>query len=188
MQTDALTDGADRAALAALIAHAAPPLAALAATSPEAYAPLRQALGLLPAAALPEEVALTLRTHMEDHCRHCGAELPRAAWHKRRIPWCDACRAAGVAQDAPLWSPEDWPDAPRRAWCVGQVEEAERLRAAGEDWGAWRALEAVYMAAEARGARILGVLRGFGMSSDGTGNMVAPSPQGAELGRENRQS
>jgi 3-oxoacyl-[acyl-carrier-protein] synthase-1 len=35
--------------------------------------------------------------------------------------------------------------------------------------------------AEARGARILGVLRGFGMSSDGTGNMVAPSPEGAEL-------
>lgn len=36
-------------------------------------------------------------------------------------------------------------------------------------------------AAEARGATILGVLRGFGMSSDGTGNMVAPSPEGAEL-------
>jgi 3-oxoacyl-[acyl-carrier-protein] synthase-1 len=36
-------------------------------------------------------------------------------------------------------------------------------------------------AAEARGAAILGVLRGFGMSSDGTGNMVAPSPAGAEL-------
>jgi 3-oxoacyl-[acyl-carrier-protein] synthase-1 len=36
-------------------------------------------------------------------------------------------------------------------------------------------------AAEARGARVLGVLRGYGMSSDGTGNMVAPSPEGAEL-------
>ena len=36
-------------------------------------------------------------------------------------------------------------------------------------------------AAEARGAAILGVLRGCGMSSDGTGNMVAPSPEGAEL-------
>ena len=36
-------------------------------------------------------------------------------------------------------------------------------------------------AAEARGASILGVLRGCGMSSDGTGNMVAPSPDGAEL-------
>jgi 3-oxoacyl-[acyl-carrier-protein] synthase-1 len=36
-------------------------------------------------------------------------------------------------------------------------------------------------AAEARGARVLGVLRGCGMSSDGTGNMVAPSPEGAEL-------
>jgi 3-oxoacyl-[acyl-carrier-protein] synthase-1 len=36
-------------------------------------------------------------------------------------------------------------------------------------------------AAEARGAAILGVLRGYGMSSDGTGNMVAPSPEGAEL-------
>jgi 3-oxoacyl-[acyl-carrier-protein] synthase I len=36
-------------------------------------------------------------------------------------------------------------------------------------------------AAEARGAAILGVLRGYGMSSDGTGNMVAPSPEGAAL-------
>jgi 3-oxoacyl-[acyl-carrier-protein] synthase-1 len=36
-------------------------------------------------------------------------------------------------------------------------------------------------AAEARGAPVLGVLRGCGMSSDGTGNMVAPSPDGAEL-------
>jgi 3-oxoacyl-[acyl-carrier-protein] synthase-1 len=36
-------------------------------------------------------------------------------------------------------------------------------------------------AAEARGAAIFGVLRGCGMSSDGTGNMVAPSPEGAEL-------
>jgi 3-oxoacyl-[acyl-carrier-protein] synthase-1 len=36
-------------------------------------------------------------------------------------------------------------------------------------------------AAEARGASILGVLRGFGMSSDGTGSMVSPSPDGAEL-------
>lgn len=36
-------------------------------------------------------------------------------------------------------------------------------------------------AAEARGAPVLGVLRGCGMSSDGTGSMVAPSPEGAEL-------
>ena len=36
-------------------------------------------------------------------------------------------------------------------------------------------------AAEARGATVLGVLRGYGMSSDGTGSMVAPSPEGAEL-------
>jgi 3-oxoacyl-[acyl-carrier-protein] synthase-1 len=35
--------------------------------------------------------------------------------------------------------------------------------------------------AEVRGAPILGVLLGYGMSSDGTGNMVAPSPEGAEL-------
>jgi 3-oxoacyl-[acyl-carrier-protein] synthase-1 len=35
--------------------------------------------------------------------------------------------------------------------------------------------------AEARGAAILGTLRGYGMSSDGTGNMVAPSSEGAEL-------
>ncbi|MEM9490583.1 MAG: beta-ketoacyl-[acyl-carrier-protein] synthase family protein, partial [Myxococcota bacterium] len=33
--------------------------------------------------------------------------------------------------------------------------------------------------AEARGAEILGVLRGFGMSSDGVGNMVAPDADGA---------
>ena len=35
--------------------------------------------------------------------------------------------------------------------------------------------------AEARGAAILGVLLGYGMSSDGTGSMVAPSPDGAEI-------
>jgi 3-oxoacyl-[acyl-carrier-protein] synthase-1 len=35
-------------------------------------------------------------------------------------------------------------------------------------------------AATARGARILGALRGFGLSSDGAGEMVAPSSEGAE--------
>jgi 3-oxoacyl-[acyl-carrier-protein] synthase-1 len=35
--------------------------------------------------------------------------------------------------------------------------------------------------AEARGAPVLGTLRGFGMSSDGSGNMVAPGSAGAEL-------
>jgi 3-oxoacyl-[acyl-carrier-protein] synthase-1 len=35
--------------------------------------------------------------------------------------------------------------------------------------------------AEARGATVLGALRGYGMSSDGTGNMVAPAAEGAEL-------
>jgi 3-oxoacyl-[acyl-carrier-protein] synthase-1 len=35
--------------------------------------------------------------------------------------------------------------------------------------------------AEARGADILGTLKGCGMSSDGTGNMVAPAVEGAEL-------
>ena len=35
--------------------------------------------------------------------------------------------------------------------------------------------------AAARGATVLGVLRGFGMSSDGTGEMVLPSEQGALL-------
>jgi 3-oxoacyl-[acyl-carrier-protein] synthase-1 len=34
--------------------------------------------------------------------------------------------------------------------------------------------------AEKRGATILGVLRGYGMTSDGVGEMVAPSPEGAE--------
>ncbi len=33
--------------------------------------------------------------------------------------------------------------------------------------------------AEARGAKIHGVIRGFGMSSDGTGSMVAPTSEGA---------
>jgi len=33
----------------------------------------------------------------------------------------------------------------------------------------------------ARGAEVLGVLAGYGMSSDGTGDMVAPSSEGAEL-------
>lgn len=36
-------------------------------------------------------------------------------------------------------------------------------------------------AAVARGAHILGALRGYGMSSDGAGEMVAPSSEGAEL-------
>jgi 3-oxoacyl-[acyl-carrier-protein] synthase-1 len=35
--------------------------------------------------------------------------------------------------------------------------------------------------ARARGATVLGTLRGYGMSSDGTGNMVAPSGEGAVL-------
>lgn len=35
--------------------------------------------------------------------------------------------------------------------------------------------------AEARGAEILGTLKGFGMSSDGSGNMVAPAAEGAGL-------
>jgi 3-oxoacyl-[acyl-carrier-protein] synthase-1 len=35
--------------------------------------------------------------------------------------------------------------------------------------------------AEARGATILGILRGYGMSSDGSGNMVVPAAEGAEL-------
>ncbi|MEM7201047.1 MAG: beta-ketoacyl-[acyl-carrier-protein] synthase family protein [Planctomycetota bacterium] len=35
--------------------------------------------------------------------------------------------------------------------------------------------------AAARGAAVLGVLRGYGMSSDGAGSMVAPSSAGAEL-------
>ncbi len=34
-------------------------------------------------------------------------------------------------------------------------------------------------AADARGATVLGVVRGWGMSSDGEGDMVAPSPDGA---------
>lgn len=34
--------------------------------------------------------------------------------------------------------------------------------------------------AEARGAKVLGVLRGYGMSSDGGGSMVAPATAGAE--------
>jgi 3-oxoacyl-[acyl-carrier-protein] synthase-1 len=33
--------------------------------------------------------------------------------------------------------------------------------------------------AEARGANVLGILKGFGMSSDGSGEMVAPSSEGA---------
>jgi 3-oxoacyl-[acyl-carrier-protein] synthase-1 len=36
-------------------------------------------------------------------------------------------------------------------------------------------------AATARGATVLGTLKGFGMSSDGSGNMVAPAAEGAEL-------
>ncbi len=79
MQADARTDCTDRmdhTALAALIADAAPQLAALAAAEAEAYAPLRQALAMLPRAELPEELALALRMHLEEHCRGCGAVLP----------------------------------------------------------------------------------------------------------------
>jgi 3-oxoacyl-[acyl-carrier-protein] synthase I len=39
-------------------------------------------------------------------------------------------------------------------------------------------------AAERRGATILGTIRGYGMSSDGCHDMVAPSPQGAILSME----
>lgn len=39
-------------------------------------------------------------------------------------------------------------------------------------------------AAEARGAMVLGVLRGWGMSSDGEGDMVAPSSDGARRAME----
>jgi 3-oxoacyl-[acyl-carrier-protein] synthase-1 len=38
--------------------------------------------------------------------------------------------------------------------------------------------------AEARGARVLGVVRGWGMSSDGEGDMVAPSSDGARRSME----
>jgi 3-oxoacyl-[acyl-carrier-protein] synthase-1 len=38
--------------------------------------------------------------------------------------------------------------------------------------------------AAARGAEILGVVRGYGMSSDGTGEMVVPSEEGAVLAME----
>ncbi len=41
-------------------------------------------------------------------------------------------------------------------------------------------------AAEARGATVLGVLRGWGMSSDGEGDMVAPSSDGARRAMELR--
>jgi len=152
MQPNAHPDHAAFAALAALIAHVASDLATLATTSSEAYAPLRLALALIARDDLPLDVALTLRTYLEDHCRHCGAVLPQGAWHTHRIPWCGPCRAVGVAQEAALWSPEDWPDAPERAWCQAQLAEAEHLGLAGDTWEVWRALEAVYLAAETRSA------------------------------------
>ncbi|GAB4561139.1 MAG: beta-ketoacyl-ACP synthase I [Haliangiales bacterium] len=45
--------------------------------------------------------------------------------------------------------------------------------------GAGAVLLEARASAEARGATILGTLRGYGMSSDGAGNMVAPDPDGA---------
>ena len=68
---------------------------------------------------------------------------------------------------------------PARARLAPVRGRPRRLRLLGGRGG--RGARDARSAAEARGAAILGVLRGYGMSSDGTGSMVAPSPEGAEL-------
>jgi 3-oxoacyl-[acyl-carrier-protein] synthase-1 len=98
---------------------------------------------------------------------------------------CEAAIAGGCEQSEALfhagfdsmraYNPDD-NDRPERASRPYAADRAGFIFAEG---AGILALE-TRRAAEARGAAVLGVLRGWGMSSDGDGDMVAPSSDGAE--------
>lgn len=97
---------------------------------------------------------------------------------------CDAAIAGGSEQGDPhfhagfdsmrAYNPDD-NDHPERASRPYAADRAGFIFAEG----AGIVVLETRAAAEARGAEILGVIRGWGMSSDGEGDMVAPSSDGA---------
>lgn len=97
---------------------------------------------------------------------------------------CEAAIAGGCEHADPhfhagfdsmrAYNPED-NDRPERASRPYAADRAGFIFAEG----AGMVVLETRAAAEARGAAVLGVLRGWGMSSDGEGDMVAPSPDGA---------
>jgi 3-oxoacyl-[acyl-carrier-protein] synthase-1 len=97
---------------------------------------------------------------------------------------CEAAVAGGCEQGDPhfhagfdsmrAYNPED-NERPERASRPYAADRAGFIFAEG----AGIVVLETRASAEARGASILGVIRGWGMSSDGEGDMVAPSPDGA---------
>ena len=97
---------------------------------------------------------------------------------------CEAAIAGGCEQGDPhfhagfdsmrAYNPED-NERPERASRPYAADRAGFIFAEG----AGIVVLETRAAAEARGATVLGVIRGWGMSSDGEGDMVAPSPDGA---------
>ncbi|NOT27348.1 MAG: beta-ketoacyl-[acyl-carrier-protein] synthase family protein [Acidobacteria bacterium] len=97
---------------------------------------------------------------------------------------CEAAIAGGSEQGDPhfhagfdsmrAYNPDD-NDRPERASRPYAADRAGFIFAEG----AGIVVLETRAAAEARGAEVLGVIRGWGMSSDGEGDMVAPSPDGA---------
>ena len=97
---------------------------------------------------------------------------------------CEAAVAGGCEQGDPhfhagfdsmrAYNPED-NENPERASRPYAADRAGFIFAEG----AGIVLLETRSAAETRGATVLGVIRGWGMSSDGDGDMVAPSPDGA---------
>ena len=102
-------------------------------------------------------------------------ERPRGRGDRRRCRRRRHPLPRGLRRDARLHHARQRPARARLAPVRGRPRRLRLLGGRGRRRARDRA------GAEARGAAVLGVLLGYGMSSDGTGSMVAPSPEGAEL-------